>query len=132
MAPTRGNGTQVTITPGLYLGDVWKTGNNPRTFWWGGDTRLAGIENLAGTSPSSIPHAGIALFQASDCWVSGVRLKVVSDEVSHQGTRDGVWFLLTRNTMLRDSYLQRMAGGGSSSTTSYGIEPQYSSSGLIQ
>jgi hypothetical protein len=118
------NGSAVTISPGIYA-DFWQSSKNPVAYWWGGDTRMAGVENLTATSTLGV-WAGLLSHEASDCWFSGVALHVGN------GSRHGFLIHLSRNITIQNSFLDVMAGGGYGSTTSYGITNIASSATLVQ
>ena len=122
------NGSAVTITPGIYAPN-WRTSQNPKANWWGGDIRMAGVEDLR-INGSTEAWAAVLFWHAADCWLSGV---AIAPYVGGSGssTRHGVLFHITRNITMQNSWLDRMAGGGSGSTTSYGIAPFGSSATLI-
>ncbi|PYT54374.1 MAG: hypothetical protein DMG22_21860 [Acidobacteria bacterium] len=118
------NGSAVTVSPGIYA-DFWLSSKNPVAYWWGGDTRMAGVENLTATTGLGV-WAGLLSHEASDCWFSGVALHVGN------GSRQGFLIHLSRNITIQNSFLDVMAGGGFGSTTSYGITNIASSATLVQ
>ena len=122
------SGNVVTISPGIYAAN-WRTSQAPKANWWGGDIRSAGVENLR-INGSVQAWASVLFWHAADSWVSGV---AVSPYVGGTGssTRHGILLHITRNVTIQNSWLDRMAGGGSGSTTSYGIAPFGSTASLI-
>lgn len=109
------SGTQVTITPGLYL-DIWRTSQNPRVYWWGGDVRGAGLEDLFIESGSRSHYTSISFFEASDSWVKGVK-------VHQTGARSHAQICLSRNITIQSSaFYDGCQGGCEGSATAYGIE----------
>jgi hypothetical protein len=121
------SGTQVTVTPGIFM-DNWVTAKNPHAYWFGGDIRMAGLEDLRVNTDSGL-WGGIEFWQASDCWVTGVAF--------HSGTgsgsiRTGIRLIQTRNITVANNWIDPMNGGAYSSTTSYGVETMVSSAFLIQ
>jgi len=117
-------GSAVTVSPGVYA-DFWQSSKTPVAYWWGGDTRMAGVENLTATTSQGV-WAGFVSHQASDCWFSGVALHVGG------GSRQGFEIHLSRNITIQNSFLDVMNGGGFGSTTSYGITNFASSATLVQ
>lgn len=109
------SGTQVTISPGIYM-DNYRTSQDPQVYWWGGDIRGAGVEDLFIESGSNAHYTNISFFQASDSWVRGV--------ASHEtGSRNHVNVFLSRNVTVQDSFFyQSCAGGCNGSATGYGVE----------
>jgi hypothetical protein len=118
------NGTQVTVTPGVYAPN-YASSSSPGAYWWGGAVVNAGVENLQITTSTLGPWAGVAFFESGDCWASGISVHVAS------GSRSGFILHLSRNITIQNSWLDPMTGGGHGSTTSYGIEPFGGTSSLI-
>lgn len=118
------NGTSVTISPGIYM-NTWRSSQNPKAYWWGGDIRFAGLEDVRITSSLGVWGA-IEIFETSDSWLRGVALHVGN------GTRAGIRPILSRNITIQDSFVDSMQGGGFGSTTSYGIEPFAATACLVQ
>ena len=108
------NGSQVTISPGIYMSN-WRTSQSPRGYWWGGDMRAVGIEDLSVTL-SAVAWGAVVFFEASDSWASGVGVHVIN------GCRNGFHIRLSRNITIQNGWVDPMSGGGFNSTTSYGIE----------
>ena len=109
------SGNQVTISPGLYM-DNWRSSQNPRLHWWGGDARGVGIEDLFIEAGSGSHYTNVSFFQASDSWMSGVG--------SHEtGSRSHALVFLSRNITIQNSYFyDGCSGGCGGSSTAYGIE----------
>ena len=122
------NGNTVTIYPGIYAGN-WRTSQSPKANWWGGDIRMAGLEDLR-VNGSVQTWAAILFWHAADCWMSGVAVAPYVGS-SWSSTRHGILLHITRNITIQNSWLDRMAGGGNGSTTSYGIAPFGSTASLI-
>ncbi len=119
------SGTQVTITPGIYM-DNWTASKNPQVYWWGGDIRGAGVEDLSIQAGSNSHYMNISIFEASDCWIKGV----ASTET---GARDHVLIFLSRNITVKDSYFYgSCVGGCNGSATGYGVETWAVSAALVQ
>jgi hypothetical protein len=128
------NGSAVTVTPGIFMPN-WRGSQNPQAYWWsGGDVRNAGLEDLAVVDAGARSSwTAIVFFEASDSWMSGVRLQAFSSSCgSGASTRSGVLIQVSRNITVHGNYLGTMFGGGSGSTTSYTIEGLHASSSLIQ
>jgi len=120
------SGSQITIFPALYT-DLWNSSKNPVAYWWSNPTTMAGIENMTITSNvSGGTWAGLLFYESGDCWISGVALHV------NNGTRSGFLIHMSRNATIQNNWLDQMAGGGYSSTTSYGIVPFGSTGNLIE
>jgi hypothetical protein len=117
------SGNLVTISPGIYTNN-WTSAKSPKAYWWGGDIRRAGVENLSVGSSLSLCEP-IVFYQASDSWMSGVAFNPTG------GDRTGVTIRLSRNVTIQDSFINTMHGGGCASSTSYGIEAVASSAFLI-
>ena len=119
------NGTQITITPGIYLNN-YRTSQNPRVHWWGNDMRGAGIEDLYIEAGSASHYTNVSFFEASDSWIKGV--------VSHEtGSRNHILVNLSRNITVQDSYLNDGCSGGcGGSSTGYGVELFAATAALVQ
>ena len=65
-------GTNVTITPGLYMPN-WSANKSPQAWWASQPIQGVGIENLSMDHTSSSGNKGVFLFNCQDCWVKGVR-----------------------------------------------------------
>jgi len=118
------NGTQVTISPGIYMSN-WRTSQNPKVYWFGAPASGVGIENLQ-LQTASVPGLStpIALFAATDSWVKGVSTTVVPS-----GARAHVRLVQSRHLTVIDSYF---SGSGGSGQLNYGVEPYDCSDCLIQ
>lgn len=132
------SGSQVTITKGLLLPTgTWRASLNPKACWFVvADTiHDAGVESLLvqSTGYTSEHLAVIAINWAVDCWVKGVGIKPrnttwhASDAVDY-----GVYVTDSRNITIRDSWVDRMIGGGIFTTTSYGIALKTTFDSLVE
>jgi hypothetical protein len=121
------SGTDVTITPGLYMPN-WRTGQEPQA--WspgviGGTVGTGlGVEDLTidatndGLTSGSIIH----IHSCDGCWVKGVR--------TIQGKRNHVWIYQSARVTVRDSYFYGVKSGGGSQ--SYAVETFMSSDVLME
>ncbi len=114
------NGTNVTITPGLYMAN-WSSTKSPGAWWPTSPISSSGVEDLSLDHSASIGSFGIEIFNAIDCWVKGVRgidsgkAQVELQEAARITVMDN-YFYLTQNSVQQ----------------SYGIESLNSSDDLIQ
>jgi len=114
------NGTNVTITPGLYMAN-WSSTKSPGAWWATLPTFVSGIEDLSLDHTASTGSFGIEIQNAIDCWVKGVRgidsgkAHVELQESARISVMDS-YFYLTQNAV----------------TQSYGVESLNSSDNLIQ
>lgn len=115
-------GNVVTFIPGL-ASDHWNSGNTPQA-WWATSSSLlhnAGIEDMSIDIGGAGSVPGIAISNAYNFWVKGVRMinsnrsHVQLDYVEHVTVRDS-YFFLTQN----------------SASQSYGIECDDASDVLIE
>jgi hypothetical protein len=115
------NGNNVSIAPSLYMPN-WRTSQNPGA-WWSDDTPIAmsGVENLSIDNGASSADAGVKFYNASNCWVKGVR--------SLRGERSHVLFYQSINNVVRDSYFY---GTVNAASQSYGIEHFQASANLVE
>lgn len=108
----------ITFTQGLYA-DSWSSGHAPGAWWATYPVSGVGIEDLS--LDNTLGSRGVVLFNAIDCWVSGVR-SLNSDrshvEIQHSArvTVQNSYFYLTQNAV----------------SQSYGIAPYGSTDVLVQ
>ena len=113
-------GTNVTITPGLYMAN-WSSSKSPGAWWATSAIRSVGIEDLSLDHTASTGSFGIEIQNAIDCWVKGVRgidsgKAHVELQESGRITVADNYFYLTQNAVQQ----------------SYGVESLNSSDDLIQ
>jgi hypothetical protein len=115
------NGTQVTISPGLYMPN-WRSSQNPGAFWATSPIFNSGIEDVSlDHTATSGEQAGVGIFNCSGCWVKGIR--------SINSAREHVWIYDSLRVVVRDSYFY---GTKNSVSQSYGVEAFPSSDALIE
>lgn len=121
------NGTQVTISPGIYRPTgTWATAFSPRAGWQSGVVSGVGLENFLITR-SVTTEFMIGFNVSADCWVSGLGL------VGGVGGGDmGIEFVDSRGGTVRNSWFDPFRGGGVYTTTSYGISLYQCSGCLIE
>jgi len=114
------NGTNVKITPGLYMAN-WNSAKSPGAWWANSPVSGVGIEDLSLDHTTSTGSFGIEIFNAIDCWVKGVR--GIDSGKAHLELQESAritvadnYFYLTQNAVQQ----------------SYGIESLNSSDDLIQ
>jgi hypothetical protein len=117
------NGTQVTISPGIYMSN-WRTSQSPQVYWFGSPMTGVGIENLRLDTASAGVSAPIVFLAAVDSWVKGVSTTQVP-----AGARAHVRLTQSRNLAVIDSYF---SGSGGSGQLNYGVESYDCSDCLIQ
>lgn len=114
------NGTNVTITPGLYMAN-WNAAKSPGAWWATSPISGIGIEDLSLDHTASSGSFGVEIFNAIDCWVKGIRsiesgkAHVELQESARISVVDN-YFYLTQNAVQQ----------------SYGVESLNSSDDLIQ
>jgi hypothetical protein len=113
------NGSQVTISPGVYMPN-WRSSQNPAGWWATSPIRNSGVEDLSMDHTVAAPQSGIQFFNCVGCWAKGVR--------SLQPHRAHILSLQSARLIVRDSYF--FGSGGASQ--SYGIEIYPSSDTLIE
>src|SRR5690242_12784515 len=114
------NGTNVTITPGLYMAN-WSSTKSPGAWWATSPISGTGIEDLSLDHTASIGSFGIEVQNAFDCWVKGVR--GIDSGKAHVELQESARITVTDNYF----YLTQNAV-----TQSYGVESLNSSDDLIQ
>jgi hypothetical protein len=114
------NGTNVTITPGLYMPN-WTAAKSPGAWWAASPISGSGIENLSLDHTASAGNIGIEIANGIDCWVKSVR--DIDSNRAHVEINDSArisvvdsYFYLTQNAI----------------SQSYGVETFNSSDDLIQ
>jgi Concanavalin A-like lectin/glucanases superfamily/Fibronectin type III domain len=117
------NGTQVTISPGLYMPN-WRSSQSPQAWFWGTVSQTAvaiGIENLTlDHSTNTAEQTGLMIWNAYGCWVKNVR--------SISPNRNHVWLYQSAHSEVRDSYFY---GTKNAASQSYGVESFMTGDNLI-
>ena len=122
------NGTAVTIpAPGIRLPTgTWVSARSPKAGWIpaASTIRNAGLEYLRiqTTSVTAEKLSVIGLNWAVDSWIKGVGIVPRYTSWHAGGATDyAIYVSDSRNITIRDSWINRMTGGGLFTTTSYGI-----------
>ena len=121
------HGSTITISlPGIYM-PTWTSSKGPQAYYWGGDTRAVGIEDLfISTGSASAVGAVIAVGMSQDVWVSGVGIQ-------QSGARNHIGISGSRAVTVRSSYFKDSCANGCHGTsTGYGVSPFHSSHLLIE
>lgn len=115
------NGSQVTISPGLYMPN-WRSSQSPQAWWATSPIFSSGVEDVSlDHTATTNEQAGITIFNCSGCWVKGIR--------SINSAREHVWIYDSPRTIVRDSYFY---GTKNAVSQSYGVEAFPSSDALIE
>jgi hypothetical protein len=126
---TAKSGNQVTISPGVLHGaGTWKTALNPKA----GRTPAANLIHDAGIEDMQIQSANVPTHQCDVCiawgrnvWVTRVGLKPKFTTFHFAGAVD---FAIVANDSINveisNSWIDKMIGGGVTTTTSYGVACQ--------
>lgn len=112
----------LTITPGLY-GQSWRSSQTPDIWWTNNLVQYVGVENLTiDAGPSNMGDNGelIGIYNAANCWVSGVAL--------HHGSRAGVWIVQAAHNTIQNNYFYQTQNATSQS---YGVEEDLASDNLV-
>ncbi|HWM52649.1 MAG TPA: hypothetical protein VNP71_05750 [Thermoplasmata archaeon] len=118
-------GSQVTITPGIYMPN-WRATQGPQAWWPTTVLRRAGIENM--TIQPVDGGGGINIQNAMECWITGVRSVKVAPPGGPGGGRNHVWLTMTRGNEIRSNYFY----GSGGQSQSYGIEWYPGSDNLVE
>jgi hypothetical protein len=130
------DGTEVTITPGVYTpSGTWQTDLSPNVGWFdvsaGEMLHDAGLEEVRITIPQTegAHLAVIGINWAQDVWIKGVG--ITPDQTGDAG--DYVIFTSdSRRITIRDSWIERAEGGGLATTTTYGVAFQTTHQSLVE
>ena len=117
------DGTQVTVSPGLYMPN-WRSSQAPQAWFWGttsGTAWMDGIEDLTlDHSANSSERTGVMIWNAYGCWVRNVK--------SVSANRNHVWLYQSAHGEVRDSYF---FGTKNAASQSYGVESFMTSDNLV-
>src|SRR5213594_2388607 len=116
------SGTQVTISPGLYMPN-WRSSQQPQAWFWGDISQTAsmdGVEDLAMDHTNSNIYSGIEIDNAYLNWVKNVK--------SLNSNRNHIWLYQSTRTEVRDSYFY---GTKNAASQSYGVEAFMTSDNLV-
>src|SRR6185369_4240481 len=132
------SGSQVTIAKGISLPTgTWRTARSPKAGWFTVAQTIhdAGIESMVvrSTAYTTEHLAVVAINWATDCWVKGgaVQPRTTSWHASNASDY-GIYITDSRNITVRDSWVDRMIGGGIYTTTSYGIALKTTFDSLVE
>jgi hypothetical protein len=114
------HGNRVTISPGLYMPN-WRRSQSPGAWWANAVVSGDGIEDLSIDHLHSGSKSGILIFNATRCWVKGVR--------DINSNRDHVWLYLACHCVVRDSYFY---GTQNKWFLSYGVETYMGADNLVE
>ncbi len=116
------SGTQVTISPGLYMSN-WRASQQPQVWFWGDTSQTAfmdGIEDMTLDHSASNETPGMMFWNAYTNWVKNVK--------SLTPNRNHIWLYQSARTEVRDSYFY---GTKNAATQSYGVEYFMTSDDLV-
>ena len=114
------HGNSVTISPGLYMPN-WRPSQKPGAWWANSVVSGDGVEDLSIDHLHSGSKSGILLFNATRCWVKGIR--------DLNSNRCHVWFHLATHCVVRDSYFY---GTQNKWYLSYGVETYMGADNLVE
>jgi len=114
------HGNRVTISPGLYMPN-WRSSQKPGAWWANSLITGVGIEDLSIDHTNSRSKSGIMLYNATRCWVKGIR--------DLNSNRNHVWFHLANHCVVRDSYFY---GTQNKWFLSYGVETYMGADNLVE
>lgn len=132
------SGTAVTIAdPIAHPTGTWATGQIPRCGWLNAaqTIRNAGVSNLlVRTTNWTSPHqCVICIAWAYNVWIKGVALQPRVTSFHAGGAVDfGIIVNDSTHVTIRDSWIDKMIGGGLTTTTSYGVALQQAHFSLIE
>ncbi len=116
------SGSTYTITPGLYSPN-WRASQSPGAWWPTTPIQNAGLEDLSVDATNSGGQMNVAIYNASDVWVRGVRLvRTCTCE------RDLVQFNMAAHCTVADSYFYGTQG----QSVNYGVEAYGASDNLVE
>lgn len=114
------NGTNVTISPGLYMPN-WRSSQTPGAWWATTLAKSDGIESLMLDNRTAGAGSITVFNNAYKCWMKGVASV-------GGGSRSHVDFQYSPNITVRDSYFW----GSNGANLSYGIEPWMAGNDLVE
>lgn len=111
----------LTISPGLY-GSNWRSSQTPNAWWPSATMQYAGVENMSINNQTGMGDNGetIGIFNASNCWVSGVALL--------HGGRAHIWIIQGAHNQIQSNYFYQTQDAQSQS---YGVELDMTSDNLV-
>jgi hypothetical protein len=115
-----GSGTYtVGISPSIHSTNI-RSGQSPGA-WFPGTIQLEGLENMTLDGSAIANFTTDEIFSCYECWDYGVTLL--------NGARSSTWIYQSQKTVLRSNYYY---GAQSHAATSYNIETDLSSEGLVE
>ena len=115
------NGSTYTITPGLYSPN-WRSSQSPGAWWASTPIQNAGLEDLSVDATNAGGQMDVAIYNAEDDWVRGVRLiRTCMCE------RSLVQLNMATHCAVADSYLYGTQG----QSENYGVESYGGSDNLV-
>ena len=115
------NGSTYTITPGLYSPN-WRASQSPGAWWPTTPIQNAGLEDLSVDATNSGGQMNVAIYNAMNDWVRGVRLVRTC-----ACQRDLVGLYTAAHCTVADSYLYGTQG----QSVNYGVEAYGASDNLV-
>jgi hypothetical protein len=116
------SGSTYTITPGLYSPN-WRTSQSPGAWWATKPVQNAGLEDLSVDASNSGGQMNVAIYNAMNDWVRGVRLvRTCTCE------RDLVQLNMAAHCTVADSYFYGTEG----QSVNYGVEAYGASDDLVE
>ncbi len=116
------NGSTYTITPGLYSPN-WRASQSPSAWWATKPIENAGLEDLSVDATNSGGQMNVAIYNAMNDWVRGVRLiRTCTCQ------RDLVQLNMAAHSTVADSYFYGTQG----QSVNYGVEAYGASDDLIE
>ncbi len=113
------NGSQITISPGLYMPN-WRSGQAPQGWFASNVMSSDGVENLTVDNTANHGQYNIMLDNCNGCWISGVR------SIKAQRTHFNLSLLTHAIAQNNYAYLNQTSG-----SVSYGLELMDTSDSLI-
>jgi hypothetical protein len=116
------SGSTYTITPGLYSPN-WRASQSPGAWWPTQTIQNAGLEDLSVDATNSGGQMNVAIYNAMNDWVRGVRLiRTCTCQ------RDLVQFNMAAHSTVADSYFYGTEG----QSVNYGVEAYGASDNLVE
>jgi hypothetical protein len=116
------NGSTYTITPGLYSPN-WRASQSPGAWWPTTPIQSAGLEDVSVDASNSGGQMNVAIYNAMNCWVRGVRLvRTCSCQ------RDLLQFGMAAHCTVADDYFYGTQG----QSENYGVEAYGGSDNLVE
>ena len=114
------NGTNVTISPGLYMAN-WSSAKSPQAWWATTPLYFSGVENLSADHTNSSGARGFILYNCLGCWIKGVR-SIDSGKAHFE-------VAYSKSATVRDNYAYLTQG---TTTQAYGFQSFNTSDSLIE